>query len=282
MRIQAYIWIASLNKRYPSLSTTTQHNPPVSPHLYLRGMVGTRSTPVCIKKLFWVPPFGGLVAREQHLCDTFGLASPPREYISLFSSESLPLGSLIITPRRIQSRVCPPFHHSLPTPESTDNGCTQATPQHAISNVPWLRSPPSGHTHTPLPTPPPYGAPRPRHWKFKPPAHLPTPTPLPETICHLANAQQINAHPKCTALRDTKKHTPRPWAGQPRPFCARARVYVRARAPAGVRVVTGGAPGEGTGEPRAPGGQGRRPRGPGAAGGGRKGRAGGPAGAGPG
>lgn len=27
-----------------------------------------------VKKLFWVPPFGGLVAREQHLCATSELA----------------------------------------------------------------------------------------------------------------------------------------------------------------------------------------------------------------
>ena len=103
------------------------------PHLYLEGMVETRNTPVTIKKLFWVPPLGGLVAREQHSCDTYMLTSPLPEYVSPLSSESQPLGSLIITPWRIQSRVCSPLHHSLPTPKSTDKRCTQTTPPHALA-----------------------------------------------------------------------------------------------------------------------------------------------------
>lgn len=74
--IQAYIWVATLNKRYPSLSTTTQHNPPVSLIFYLEGMVETRNPPVTIKKLFWVPPSVAWWL-ENRTRDTYR-CSPPR------------------------------------------------------------------------------------------------------------------------------------------------------------------------------------------------------------
>lgn len=62
---RAYIWVASLNKRNRWLSTTTQHNPPVS---LLSGRNGADEKQAChhplVKKLFRVPAFSGLVARE--------------------------------------------------------------------------------------------------------------------------------------------------------------------------------------------------------------------------
>lgn len=58
---------------------TAQRSP--IPRLYPEEMVQTRNTTVTIHRpgnSSRVSPFSGLVAREQHLYDTFGLALPPR------------------------------------------------------------------------------------------------------------------------------------------------------------------------------------------------------------
>lgn len=67
-----------------------------SPHLHPEEMVQMRNMPVTIhrpRNSSGVSPFSGLVAREQHLYDTFGLALPPRpQNISPFLWEGQPLG----------------------------------------------------------------------------------------------------------------------------------------------------------------------------------------------
>lgn len=194
------------------------------PHLYLEGMVETRNTPVTIKKLFWAPPFGGLVAREQHSCDTY-TCSPPRSRNTLApfpqrANHSAPSSSLLGESSR----------------ESVHRSTIRSRPLKALikdahrppHRTPWLRlTPKATRTHS-SPLHHPTGR---RGHDTGSSTLLPTfpPALLPEAICHSADAQQTNAHPKCTALRATEKDKPRPRAEQPRPLCACLCLHARAR-----------------------------------------------------
>lgn len=149
-----------------------------------------------------------------HLC----LPPPPHpapQYISLLSLASQLLGSHMGECSRY--RVCPPFHHTLRTPERTYNGCIQATQPKAIPQRAQTLLAPSGHKHShssPLRHPRDAAAStievQPLCSPFPPPASAPH-----QVFCHSAGAQEIKAQPECMVLRDTQRHNPRTWAGQP-------------------------------------------------------------------